>query len=69
MKNQCFMCGYGEEAIADDEVPLCHWCYTAFADVNSPFYVPAFVEKGYWDNVMSDPDAMMWVQQRMEEVQ
>ena len=66
MFDQCYMCGYGEEAL--DSIPLCHWCYEAFADPASPFYAPNLIMAGGFEHAMSDPSAMMWVQRRMESV-
>ena len=64
MTEQCFMCGYNQEAL--DDIPLCHWCYDAFAHPASPFYAPYLVQARHWEVAMSDPHAKMWVQKRLE---
>jgi hypothetical protein len=69
MTDQCFMCGYGEEAL--DDIPLCHWCYEAFADPDSPFCAKHLVNPAFWKVLVSDPDARMmrnWIHKRMESV-
>ena len=65
MSDKCWMCGYAQEAL-EDNIPLCHWCYVAFGDVNSPFFNPAFVDEEIWALKLSDPSARMWVQERLE---
>ena len=56
------------EVETNDGVFLCHRCYNIFADPTAPFYAPNLIQPGGFESAMSDPFAMMWIQQRMESV-
>lgn len=67
MSDKCYFCGLSLELdLLEETVRLCHCCYLAFADPESPFYHPAFVSVGFWWGAMSEPSAKMWVQNRLE---
>mgnify|MGYP003344388742 CR=1 FL=1 len=67
MNSICWFCLRDLEVY--DGVYLCHPCHNIFGDVNSPFYYPTLLMQETWKEAMSDPNATMWLQQRIKENQ
>lgn len=50
----------------NDGILLCHPCYNIFCSYDSPFYDYDKYQRAFWEKAVSDPDATMWLQKRLE---
>ena len=64
MSDVCWFCLRDLET--NDGVPLCHACYNILGDWRCPFYSPTLIMQDTWREIMSDPDAKMWLHKRLE---
>lgn len=67
MNSVCWFCLRDLEV--NDGIYLCHPCYNIFSDTNSPFRDLYVLQAGFWETTMSDPNATMWLEQRIKENQ